>query len=60
MILREAAALLGVQPATLRQAIRRGTLEATKVGRDWHVNPQAVIDYADYHRGRIGGRKDPK
>lgn len=45
MTLIEAAASLGVTPATLRQQIKLGKLRATKVGRDWSVTPREVERY---------------
>lgn len=45
MTLKEAAALLGVTPDTLRQRIHAGTLKAKKVGRDWTVTPKEVERY---------------
>jgi excisionase family DNA binding protein len=48
--LKEAAAQLGVDPATLRQAIARGSLKARKLGRDWIVEPREVERYAKEHR----------
>lgn len=45
MTLKEAAALLGVTPDTLRQQIANGKLKAMKVGRDWSVTPKAVENY---------------
>lgn len=45
MTLRDAAAILGVTPATLRQQIANGKLRATKQGRDWHVTPREVERY---------------
>lgn len=41
----EAAAMLGVTPATLRQQIANGKLRARKVGRDWQVTPREVERY---------------
>lgn len=53
MTLKEAAALLGVTPATLRQQIANGKLKARKVGRDWHVTPAEVRRYqSENRRGR--------
>ena len=43
--LTEAAALLGVTAATLRQQIARGKLRATKRGRDWWVTAKEVNRY---------------
>jgi excisionase family DNA binding protein len=48
--LKEAAALLGVDPATLRQQIANGALRAVKRGRDWHVTPSEVERYRRDHR----------
>jgi excisionase family DNA binding protein len=45
MTLREAAALLGVTAATLRQQIAHGKLRATKRGRDWWVTAREVERY---------------
>jgi excisionase family DNA binding protein len=52
MTLVEAAAILGVTAATLRQQIANGTLRARKVGRDWQVMPREVERYrAENRRG---------
>jgi excisionase family DNA binding protein len=45
MTLTEAAATLGVTPATLRQQIARGKLRAVKRGRDWWVSRREVERY---------------
>ena len=45
MTLVEAAALLGVTAATLRQQIANGKLRATKRGRDWWVTRGEVARY---------------
>ena len=45
MTLTEAAAILGVTAATLRQQIARGRLKARKVGRDWSVSRREVERY---------------
>jgi excisionase family DNA binding protein len=45
MTLTEAAALLGVTAATLRQQIAKGKLRATKRGRDWWVTKGEVARY---------------
>jgi len=50
MTLIEAAAMLGVTPDNLRGAIARGSLKATKVGRDWHVTDREVDRYRTTHR----------
>ena len=50
MTLIEAAVILGVTPDNLRGAIRRGSLKATKLGRDWIVTPAEVEKYRAEHR----------
>ena len=50
MTLIEAAAILGISPATLRQQIARGALKARKIGRDWTVTPSEVERYRTDHR----------
>ena len=42
----QAAALLGVQPATVRHAIIDKRLRATKRGRDWYIRREEVERYA--------------
>ncbi len=50
MTLLEAAALLGVTAATLRQQISNGKLRATKRGRDWWVTSREVARYQRENR----------
>ena len=45
MTLTEAAAILGVTAATLRQQIANGKMRATKRGRDWWVTRREVARY---------------
>jgi excisionase family DNA binding protein len=52
MTLIEAAAILGVTAATLRQQIARGRIKARKVGRDWTVTAAEVKRYAETRKGR--------
>ena len=64
MTLKEAAAILGVTPDALRQAIAAGSLRAAKRGRDWWVTSGEVDRYQREHRGRPGrpkkSKEDPK
>lgn len=54
MTLKEAAALLGITPDNLRGAIARGSLKASKHGRDWWVEPREVERYRkENRRGRM-------
>ena len=48
----EAGRVLGLRPASLRQAIHRGTLQADKRGRDWHVTLNAIRWYELTHLGQ--------
>jgi len=43
--LTEAAAVLGLTAATLRQQIAKGKLAARKVGRDWTVTTSEIERY---------------
>ena len=53
MTLIQAAAVLGITTATLRQQIGRGRIKARKIGRDWHVSAAEVRRYdTARHRGR--------
>ncbi len=56
MTLKEAAAQLGVQPATLRQQIANKRLKATKRGRDWYVSTTEVERYRQVSLGQPGRR----
>lgn len=50
MTLIEAASHLGTTPDNLRGAIKRGSLKATKVGRDWQVTAKEVERYRTENR----------
>lgn len=50
MTLPQAAELLGVTTATLRQQIKRGKLRAVKRGRDWWVTSKEVYRYGRENR----------
>ena len=56
MTLIEAAAILGVTAATLRQQIAAGRLRATKRGRDWWVTRGEVARYDATRRVRTAPR----
>ena len=45
MTLNQAAAVLGITAATLRQQIGRGRIKARKIGRDWSVTAAEVKRY---------------
>lgn len=48
----KAAEILGVTKNGVAQAIYRKTLEATKVGRDWVINPASLYNYYLRQRSR--------
>ena len=49
MTLPEAARSLGVKPSTLRHQIALGRLAATKIARDWLLEPAEVERYRAEH-----------
>lgn len=50
----EAAKIANVtDPSTLRQAARRGTLRAVKMGRDWFTTEEWVMAYSGRSRSRV-------
>jgi excisionase family DNA binding protein len=52
LTLAEAAAVLGLSPATLRSQIRYGKLQGRKVGPVWVLSRRAVDKYRlDHKRG---------
>lgn len=52
MTLKLASEMLGVTPDNLRGAIKRGSLSATKEGRDWFVTLGEVYRYERENRRR--------
>ena len=55
MTLKEAAALLGLSPATLRWQVHHGRLAATKVKGDWLVTEAEVERYGREVKGKRKG-----
>lgn len=55
----EAARLTGYHPAHIRLLIRRGTLSATKVGRDWLLRRDEVTAYAEKMDDLGAAKHDP-
>lgn len=55
--LKEAGRRLGVSDITLRSAIRRGRMQARKLGRDWLVEESEVRYYELTSLGRVGWPK---
>jgi len=54
LTLTEAAAQLGVHPATLRQQIANGALKARKIGPIWTITAAELKRYRALHLGRPG------
>ena len=54
-----AAAILGVDPSTLRHRIRKGTLKAERVGRD-HLVSRKLIEAERDSKHRSNGRPPRK
>ena len=60
MTVAEAAALLGLAPATLTAQVRRGRIRATRFGRQWDISPAAVEAYRAKYLGKPGRKADTK
>ncbi len=60
MTLKEAASILGVRPATLRQQIANRRLKATKRGRDWYVSTAETERYRLVSLAQPGRRHKTK
>jgi len=56
MTTREAADLTGYNVKYLRNLVRRGRVEARKVGRDWLVNRESLLAYKR-RMDRLGPQK---
>ena len=54
MTLKELAARLGIQAASLRNQVRRGALVAVKEGRDWFVTEAEAKRYEREQAGKMG------
>jgi excisionase family DNA binding protein len=55
----EAGRLLGLSPVSVRSAIRRGTLRAEKVGRDWLVD-ETDLRWYQVRTERVENRKSAR
>lgn len=42
---KEASEIIGIIPRAVRFLCERGTLKAQKLGRDWVIDKQSVLDY---------------
>jgi excisionase family DNA binding protein len=50
----QAADQLGISRQGIIKAIKRGTLKARKVGRDWQISARAIEQYRIDHLGKPG------
>jgi len=50
----QAAAALGIAVDSVRHAIHKKALPATRLGRQWVVTPEAVGQYRLHHSGQRG------
>ena len=60
MTIVEAAEKLGMSPVSVRSQVQRGSLKATKHGRDWWITEGEVARYLRDKRGKIGRPKGAK
>ena len=49
---KQAAPLLSLSAGTLVTYIHRGTIKATRMGRDWFISQQEIGSYNQYRRPR--------
>ena len=54
MTVTEAAASLGIVPATIRAQIKGGAIKATRIGPIWTITPREVERYRAESLGRPG------
>lgn len=54
MTVNEMAAAAGVEPVTIRAAIKRNKLKAKKFGRDWLATRAAFEEYQKNSKGKKG------
>ena len=57
LTLAEAAASLGLAPATLRSQIRNRAITGRRVGPVWTISRDEIERYREKSLGRQGGRK---
>ena len=60
MTVREAAAHLGLAPATVRHQCLVGAIRAKRHGPDWWITWRAVADYRRDHLGKVGRKAEAK
>ena len=59
LTVKEAATRLGIDPSSIRHAIRSGRLAATKAGHDWFLREDDVTTYQQTRRS-AGRRFGPR
>ena len=57
MTVTEAAAALGLWPATIRAQIKNGAIKATRIGPIWTITPREVERYRITSLGKPGRAK---
>jgi len=48
---------LGITKHGVIKAIRRGSLPAVKIGRDWIIKQSDAEHYKKYNKGKVGRKK---
>ena len=56
--LKEYAEMHGVTPSTVRHRIRRGSITAVKLGRDWFIDKDEPYDDGRYKNGQYVGFRE--
>ena len=49
--LKQVEAITGIKADNLRQRIHRGTLKATKMGRDWFISDKVLKKLLEKYKG---------
>jgi excisionase family DNA binding protein len=56
---KEAAELSGYKPVSVRWMVREGKIEGQKMGRDWVVNRESLLNYVDKMEKLGTAKHDP-
>jgi len=55
---KEAGDILNITPRAVRGLLSRGSIQGSKLGRDWLARRASVLEYADKREARTGRREE--